>query len=344
MIGFDAIIDQERPIRTLASFLKHGTIPHALLFTGIEGVGKRTAAIAFAMACNCAGGQLENGAPDTAIRAVDRPCGECAACRKILAGLHPDILRITPQGLQIKIDQVRELCQMLALKPYEARLRVVLIADAHRLNVAAGNALLKILEEPPDGTVLILTAPQTADVLPTIASRCRHLRFKPIARQHLAAILVRAYGFSLEEAALTAAMANGSVSRALAMQRSHWVRRRNWFISELAALPRQPIAFLLAWAERMAQVKEEIPDYLELAASWVRDLAVARHDPDRMIHQDLRTEIVAAAHRVDQRFVSLAARDLADTQRRLQANANARLSLEALLMRLSVAMRPEGSG
>nr|MCU0602391.1 hypothetical protein [Desulfobacterales bacterium] len=84
MPGFDSIIDQERPIRTLASFLTHGTIPHALLFTGIEGVGKRTAAIAFAMACNCMGGPRENGtAAAGRPPATARACGECPACRKI---------------------------------------------------------------------------------------------------------------------------------------------------------------------------------------------------------------------------------------------------------------------
>lgn len=344
MPSFDAIIDQERSIRALNSFLKHGTIPHALLFTGMEGVGKRTAAMAFAMGCNCISEQPEKGSDREEIRTVEGPCGECAACRKIAAGLHPDILRLDPQGLQIKIDQVRDLCQMLALRPYAARIRVVLIADAHRLNVAAANALLKVLEEPPEGTVLILTAPQKADVLPTIVSRCRHLRFKPIGTQHLSAILVKAYGFSIEEASLTAAMANGSVTRALAMQHNHWIRRRNWFLSELSTLPEQPAASLLACAERMAQIKEEIPDYLELAASWVRDLAVARHDPDRLIHQDLRNKIVSFAHRVNPRFMNRATRDLADAQRRIQAHANARLSLEALLLRLSAAMRPQGSG
>ena len=170
MPGFDSIIDQERPIRILLSLLFHGTIPHALLFTGIEGVGKKTAAVALAMACNCR-------------RPVAvEPCGECAACRKIAAGAHPDILRVSPAGAMIKIDQIRELCQVLTMKPYEARVRVVIIADAHTLNPAAGNALLKMLEEPPARTVLILTAPQTGDLLPTIVSRCQHIRFKPIAR------------------------------------------------------------------------------------------------------------------------------------------------------------------
>lgn len=339
MPGFDSIIDQERPIRTLASFLTHGTIPHALLFTGIEGVGKRSAAIAFAMACNCRGGPKGGEPGPGGPPAPDQACGECSACRKISEGQHPDLLKVDPDGTAIKIEQVRALCQSLALQPYEARVRVVVIADAHRLTAAAGNALLKILEEPPERTVLILTAPQTADVLPTIVSRCRHLRFKPIAGKHLAAMLVRAYGFTTEEAALTAAMAHGSVTRALAMQRRHWIRRRNWFLSELSALARLPAAALLVLAERMALVKEELPDYLELTATWVRDLAVARHDPERIIHQDLRSEIAAAAQRLPEGFVSLASAGLAEIQRRLQANANPRLSLETLLIRLAAGLR-----
>jgi DNA polymerase-3 subunit delta' len=338
--GFDAIIDQERPIRLLTSFLTHGTIPHALLFTGIEGVGKRTAAVAFAMACNCRGGLREEATDAGAQRTAARSCGECSACRKIATGRHPDILSIAPAGQQIKIDQVRDLCQSLTMKPYEARVRIALIAEAHRMHPAAANALLKMLEEPPDRTVLILTAPQTADLLPTVVSRCRHIRFKPIARTHLAAMLAKAYDVPAKEAALTAAMANGSVTRALAMQRSHWVQRRNWFMSELAALPRQPLASLLALAEKMVQVKEDIPDYLELMASWVRDMAVARHDPDRIIHQDVREAIVAAAQGADDGFFTQATRSLGETQRRVQSNANLRLSLERLLITMAEKLRP----
>jgi DNA polymerase-3 subunit delta' len=338
--GFDAIIDQERPIRLLTSFLSHGTIPHALLFTGIEGVGKRTAAMAFAMACNCTGGLPEERTDLRPQRSAAQPCGACSACRKIAAGRHPDVLRVAPAGLQIKIEQVRELCQSLIMKPYEARVRVALIADAHRLNPAAGNALLKMLEEPPERTVLILTAPQTADLLPTIVSRCRHIRFKPIARNHLAAMLTGSYGLPADEADLTAAMADGSVTRALAMQRSRWVQRRNWFMSELAGLPRQPVTSLLALAEKMAQVKEDLPDYLELLASWVRDMAVARCDPDRIIHQDLRAEIIAAAQGAPEGFFTQAAQGLAETRRSVQSNANPRLSLERLLIRMAENLQP----
>jgi DNA polymerase-3 subunit delta' len=332
--GFDAIIDQERSIRVLTSLLSNRSIPHSLLFTGIEGVGKRTAATAFAMACNCTGSGLEERV---------EACGECSACRRIATDRHPDVLRVSPAGLQIKIDQVRTLCQSLAMRPYEAKVRVAIIAEAHRMNPAAGNALLKMLEEPPDRTVLILTAPQTADLLPTIVSRCRHVRFKPIARRHLAAMLAAAYGFSSDDARLTAALANGSVTRALAMQRRGWVQRRNWILSEMAELASRPTTSLLALAEKTALSKEDIPEVLDLMASWVRDVAVARYCPDRIIHQDLKPQVMAAARRMHPASLGLASRAIEEARRRIRTNANPRLALEMLWLSLAAAAQARAS-
>ena len=335
MPGFDAIIDQERSIRVLKALLSSRSIPHALLFTGIEGVGKRTAATAFAMACNCTGRNVGEGG---------EACGECTACRKIAADRHPDLLRVEPAGLQIKIDQIRALCQTLALKPYEARVRVAIIAEAHRMNPAAGNALLKMLEEPPDGTVLILTAGQTADLLPTIVSRCQHIRFKPIARRHLSAMLASAYGFSDDDAQLTAALSGGSVTRALAMQRRGWVRRRDWILSEMAELPRRPATVLLALAEKTAQTKEDVPELLDLLATWVRDVAVAQHCPERIIHQDLKNQIVTAARRMDLAALGRANRAIEEARRRIRANANPRMALETLWFSMAAAVRAKPDG
>lgn len=337
--GFDAIIDQERPIRILTSFLTHGTIPHALLFTGIEGVGKRTAAIAFAMACNCTGNGGEKLAASQEPRAAVEPCGKCAACRKIVSGNHADVLRVAPAGLQIKIDQIRELCQCLAMKHHEARVRFALIVDAHRLNPSAGNALLKMLEEPPARTVLILTAPQKADLLPTIVSRCQHLSFKPIARHHLAAILHKAYRLSPDEAAATADLADGSVTRALAMHRGRWVQRRNWLMAELAGLGRQSTSVLLALAERLSREKTDLFEYLDLMAAWVRDVAVARCAPERIIHRDLHAQLVALSETIPERICLQAAETILEARRRIHANANPRLACEGLLLNMAASLR-----
>jgi DNA polymerase-3 subunit delta' len=221
------------------------------------------------------------------------------------------------------------------MKPYEARVRVVIIADAHTLNPAAGNALLKMLEEPPARTVLILTAPQTGDLLPTIVSRCQHIRFKPLARHHLAAILTRAYGVDPPEASLTAALAGGSLTRALAMRRSEWRQRRRWLMAQLAALPRQSMAALLALAENLSHAREDLPDTLDLIASWIRDLAVARHAPESLIHQDLRGVIVPISQTMRLEGLTSAMRALQDARQQIQANANPRLTLEALFVKMA---------
>ena len=153
---FSPLVDQKRPARLLSAALYSGNLPHAFLFTGIDGIGKKSAAMALAMAGNCAHRLTGNTVSPKTGAAPDELhfCGKCPACKKILSGNHPDILLVAADGPIIKVDQVRTLCARLALKPYEADTRFAIIPDAHKLNPEAGNTLLKILEEPPGQTVL----------------------------------------------------------------------------------------------------------------------------------------------------------------------------------------------
>lgn len=291
-------------------------------------MGKRTAARAFAMALNCA---VQEGP------AGGGACGACASCRRIAAGLHPDVRVLEPAGKEFRIEQVRELCRELALKPYEGRYRVALLVGAERLNPHAANALLKVLEEPPERTVIVLTAPQGADLLPTIVSRCRQLRFKPIAARHIAAILERAHGVPAEEAELVAAMAGGSVTRALAMRRAGWMERRRRLLAALAGLPGSPPVRALLLAEEFSRGPAGIEDTLALTASWVRDLAVAAVDPGRVLNRDLGAALEAAAARLPEGFAGRAWEAIRQAERRLAGNVNPRVILETLFLGLAAA-------
>lgn len=330
MPGFESIIDQNRPLRILTAFLQNGTIPHALLFTGIEGVGREKTAIAFAMACNCVA-----EIPDPARQTAHWPCGKCKSCRKIETGLHPDIIRVKPSGPFIKIDQIRSLCQNLALKPYEADRRVVIISDAQAMNPASGNALLKVLEEPPVRTILILTATHTSDLLPTIVSRCQHLRFKPISNTYLQSVLVDKHGLDSGDAMIIAAMAGGSLSRALRMHRTRWTSRRNWLIEEINSSFSGSTNRLLAFAEQLAQNKENLPDSLEVMKSWLRDLVVGQICPGRIVNQDLIQKIqqIAPTMSIDALLEKI--ETIQATQNAIQAGTNLRLALEAMVLRLA---------
>ena len=346
MLGFESIIDQDRSIRILNTFLQKGTIPHALLFSGIEGVGKENAAVAFAMACNCTGEISESdaeqedtrsdGHPDTDNRPkTDRPCGRCKSCRKINSDNHPDIIRVKPSGAFIKIDQIRALCQTLAMKPYEASIRVVIISDAQAMNPAAGNALLKALEEPPGRTILILVTTRASDLLPTVVSRCQPIRFKPISRQSLESALIREHGFDSEDAAVIAAMAGGSMSRALRMHRNNWISHRNWLIGELESLSGGPVNRLLALANQLSKEKNDLPDTLEVIKSWFRDLVIARLHPDKLLNQDLASTLQQISQKMS--LISLLSKFEAvqSTQTAIQAGTHIRLAMETMLLKLS---------
>jgi DNA polymerase-3 subunit delta' len=328
--GFESIIEQDLPVRILTTFLKYGTIPHALLFTGIEGVGKESTALAFAMACNCSGQDSDPGQPEP-----DIPCGHCKSCRKIETGNHPDIIRVTPSGPFIKISQIRSLCQTLALKPYEAKRRVVIITGAQGMNPAAGNAFLKMLEEPPLKTILILLATHTSDLLPTIVSRCQQIRFKPISREKLDSVLVDEHGIKPGEAMILATMAGGSISRALWMHRAQWVSRRNWLINEMEALTSGPVNRLLAFGEQLSKNKDSLQDSLEVMKSWLRDLVVSQMNAGRIINRDLIPEIQHVTQKMSVSALLDRIDTIQETQNAIHTGTNLRLAMEAMLLKLA---------
>lgn len=349
--GFKSILGQEQPIRLLTALLQNGTIPHALLFIGIEGVGKRTAAMVLAMACNCVATGPKHLSEEVKIRsdgytASDQlktisPCGRCNSCRKIESGNHPDIILLKPSGPLIRIGQIRDLCGTLAMKPYEARLRVVIISDAQVMNPSAGNALLKMLEEPPDRTILILTALQTSDLLPTILSRCQHIRFNPVSRKNLESLLIQKHRANPDEAKIIAIMANGSVSKAVSMinsiNRANWINRRIWLINEVEALPVRSIVSRMAFAEKLSKNKEVLTESLEVIKFWFRDLVVCKYHSEKVINRDLKDRIQRVSEKMEVASLISKIKDVESAQKNIQANTNLRLTLEVLIMRLAKA-------
>ncbi len=329
--GFEALLDQEKPVRRLIAALGSGHLPHAFLFTGIEGVGKKTAAIAIAMACNCRNQQRD---PNSSNGYAVLPCGECSVCKKIISGSHPDVHVIRPTGTAIKVDQVRSLCERLALRPYEARLRVALIADAQLLNPEAGNMLLKILEEPPDRTVFILTALQPSDLLPTIRSRCQHIRFNPISKKSLQSYLANTLGYEPGKANAVASMAGGSMTRARSMIESDWIEKRNWIIDEIESLKTASVSRCLFFSETLAEDKQLLPVAFEAMKNWFRDLVVYRYSPNQVINQDLLDRIHTASKQAAVEELLVNIKEIEKAEHDIRANANPRLTLDALVIRL----------
>ncbi|MCD6452090.1 MAG: DNA polymerase III subunit gamma/tau [Acidobacteria bacterium] len=165
--NFDEIVGQEVIVRSLKNAILSGRIPHALLFSGIRGVGKTTTARVFAKALNCVEGPTVT------------PCGKCPSCKEIALGNSIDVYEIDGASNR-GIDEIRELRENVKYSPARDRFKIYIIDEVHMLTPEAFNALLKTLEEPPSHVVFILATTNYHKVPPTIISRCQHYEFQRI--------------------------------------------------------------------------------------------------------------------------------------------------------------------
>ncbi len=336
--GFEPIIGQQFSIRILQRFLRRAAVPHALLFTGIDGIGKRSTARAIAMALNCSNGakSVEEGPA----AAFDQPCRQCTFCRRAMDAKHPDIIEMAPRKGILRIDQIRALLATLAMKPFSAACRVVIIGEAHTMNREAGNALLKILEEPPKGTILILTARQRSDLLPTIVSRCRHIRFNPLSTDDIAALLAKEKGLDETSSKTLAKAAGGSYTRALNLAQGGWRKRRDWLIraaglDRIDHPDRLASTLALVFALELAKDKERVDQDLETMKAWVRDLAVWPFHPQEVINGDRRETLQQVRGHLNDRQLTSMWEVLEKAQKDIAGNANLRLTLDVMALRMA---------
>ncbi len=327
--GFDKIAGQHLPIRLLQTFLRNDKLPHALIFSGISGIGKRTTAKLIAMALNCA---------DSTDKAV--PCGKCLPCRQIHSDGHPDLLRIEPQGQNLRIDQIRDLLRTLAMKPYQAQHRVVILADAHAMNKEASNALLKVLEEPPANTTLILTVRYKSDLLPTIVSRCRHIHFHSLSSDHIISLLSDVEGIDTLFIQTAAELSGGSLTRAKQLATESWRGQRNWLIGAAGLdkppqQDRRPITSALAFAAQLADKKDQVGSLLEFLKTWVRDLTVWPYHPSSVINRDYSEVLARTRSGMDDNQLLVIWQAVEKAQKDIAAKANLRLTLDVMALNMA---------
>lgn len=219
--------------------LAQGRLAHAFLFVGPEGIGKRRFALLLAKSLFC-----ERTPPER----LD-PCGTCRSCVLVEAGTHPDLFVVAkpedksefPVELLIGDREHRGqegACRAIALKPVLASRRILVIDDADYLNPESANALLKTIEEPPPGAVIILIATSAARQLPTIRSRCQIIQFRPLPEESIVNKLVElGYARSAAEAKPLAEVAGGSIGRAIALAQLDVLPLRRELVAGLEGLP-----------------------------------------------------------------------------------------------------------
>src|SRR5262245_3482893 len=336
---FRQVVGHHRLIDLLKRSVGGGTLPPSLLFTGPSGVGKRLTAIAVAQTLNC-----QRQTTD-ASRLTTDACGECAACRRIARGAHPDVLVVEPGDTgTIKIDQIRDVVDRANYRPFEGRRRVVVIDEADALVVPAQNALLKTLEEPPPSSVFILVTARPDVLLPTVRSRCPQLRFRPLAADDIAAVLI-ARGQTDSQARAVAATADGSVGRALAASAAELVEAREVaeHVLTQAANQKEPARRIGGAQDLLAKTgaggatdRDQLASHLRAMASLLRDVEVlaAGADAGALANADMRPALdrLTPAYRGDRGVRAFAAVDEALVA--LERNAGVKIVADWLVLQL----------
>ncbi len=330
MQGWQRIIGHDWAVDLLDASIRHGRIGHAYLLTGPSRIGKATLANTFAQALNCVH-------PDSS----QRPCGKCRPCTLIAVGRHPDVrhvigqtsLRGTPS---LKIGQIRDLQQELNLTAAEARYKVAILEDFENATIGAANAFLKTLEEPPSRVILVLTAADADNLLPTIPSRCQILNLRPLPATVIAKALQEQWRLSSERADLLAHLADGRLGWAvLAAQDPAIMEAREFRLNALHDAIGQSRVGRFNMAEKLNKKPEDLPELLRTWLSWWRDLSLLAIDDalaSAITNIDLQPKLrrLARAWPPKEIIASLSSTEQALWQ--LKHNANTRLLIENLLL------------
>jgi len=314
-----------------------GKIPHAYLFTGIAGIGKTSAAKAFAMALNCR-------------EPIDlEACGQCPSCRKFKSGNFPDFLSIQPDGQNIRIQQIKDLNRRLNFAPATGGYRVCVIHPAEAMNDESANAFLKTLEEPPPGNLLILKVTDPLDLLPTIVSRCQKVPFHPLNAQDIEAWLLEKREIDKETAMLLSKICAGSPGRALKMVDSDFMAKRKAWLSKLMNLPGfsrdAALNMALECADEDRKKGLDLPvsgeagmqDMLTVWSNWYRDILLLRvgGPPELLMNIDFSNALqnIAGSYNINVFVDCIMTVDRAQSDIRRMRNAT--LVMEHTVLRLN---------
>jgi DNA polymerase-3 subunit delta' len=282
--GVIAVHGHERAVAALTGALASGHAPQACLLVGPPSVGRSTVARHVAQWLLCAAS------------GPDRPCGQCRGCRLVAADGHPDVCLLEAP---LKVDAVRELQRRLALAPVEADWHVAVLPDIDRASAGAANSLLKTLEEPPSGTLLLLTAADAAAVLPTVRSRCQTLSLRPLSRAAASAALQDA-GLDRARAQTLARLSGGRLGWAIAAARDpSLLEGREMWLERLETALEADGATRLNLADAWARQKEALAEGFGIWLGWWRDVLLLQHDlQDAVVNVDRIEGLRRTAERV----------------------------------------------
>ena len=372
-MSISSVVAQGRAIEKLQQALGSERVPHAYVFHGPPGVGKELCAREFAKIILCENRRSSKHNDHDCFDC----CDACVSCRGIEADTHPDFHLVYREQIQeLEGESGSHKATTLAVKVVREKLndparltsaygqgKVFVVREIHLANAHAQNAILKTLEEPPAGTVLILLADQLEGLLPTVISRCQMVTFSPLPEDFLLDRLGQA-GYEQLESRFWARFADGSLGRALWFAAQQWYQTKIELLEHLARLSDSQVVELAELLMDLAKThasqlrkqdsiisdtvaKHKIYSFLlAVIGTFYRDLMLCRSGstPSACIHADQEALLASAAERIDLRDASRAVALIARAEHLIHTNVNANLVLEDLLGDLAQMNAPATQG
>jgi DNA polymerase III subunit delta' len=326
------IIGQKRALSLLQGSLERGKVAHAYLFSGPPHVGKMTLAKKLASALNC--------------NAEDPPCGECSVCQRISLGKHPDVQEIglakSSDGkiqTEISIEEIRQLQHSANLPPFEGKCRFYIIDGAELLSAEAANCLLKTLEEPLDKVVFILLTSKEQSLPATVVSRCQRIELIPLSKEEVKSALITKWKVPTEKADLLARISHGSLGLAVSAIDGNLLEQHTQQVNEILETIEADLEDKFDYAAQLAaefsQNREKVQDKLNLWLDFWHDLMLVKCNLlDMITHIDRQDILTRMSEGLQLSQIKGTIDSIILAREQLKLNANARLTLEVLMLNI----------
>ncbi len=317
-MSFNDIKGQDRIVKVLKDAISSQRIHHAYLFVGSQGVGKTLTAKNFALLLNC----LDIKDNDS--------CSNCINCQKIEADQSPDVVfaKGTGEGGTFKIEDMKNLQNIIFLKPFEARKKVFIVEDASRMTLDAANSFLKTLEEPPEDSVIILIAHDKSKIIPTIYSRCEVMNFSNLTRDFVKSILIEKFGIFEFKAGFVANYSKGSLKDLDNLKDiEDLLTKKNAIIDKFKNN--------IKLYDDFGESKVEAFEIIEVLSFWYRDILMAKIGLDNMLtNSDRIEEILNESNYFSVEDLVKVLEQLDRASNLISLNANTKLSMSVLKMEI----------
>jgi len=342
---------QAQAFLELTHIIKIQKIPNAFLFYGNENTGRKNAALFLAKGCNC-------------LKKNSISCNTCKSCHKIDAKSHPDIIIIDLEKDKriISISQIRKMGLTIASRPNEARFRMVLISNADKMNTQAQNALLKMLEEPPEKTFFILIAKDISSLLPTINSRCRKIRFKPLNHKLIEQTLISDFKVDRQFAYIISRTVDSDIKKAMMYlnldekpngqpnnstakktadktNKIDWIKKREYLLNTLADIIKtdtsKSILKGLMLSQKISLEPGILDDTIVIMKTFFRDLLIFQYDQKKIVNIDFFKTFNDIGQIVKSNIFFDWLENLFETQKRISSNSSPRIVLDRFFLKIA---------